>query len=81
MTCESLRSNWQMFFKFDGKFDFKEIFSQILDQAENFGRLFVFLQSALLKFTIFEKWLTTSANYRMNLRQTDHLFSSISHSQ
>ena len=28
-----------------------------------------------------EKWLTTFAIYRMNLRQTDHLFSSISHSQ
>ena len=41
-----------MFFKFDGKFDFKEIFSQILDQAENFGRLFVFLQSATLEITI-----------------------------
>ena len=33
-------------------FYFREIFLPILDQAENFGRLFVFLKSAPLKFTI-----------------------------
>ena len=32
----------------DGKFDFREIFPQILRQAEILGRLFVFLQSATL---------------------------------
>ena len=34
---------WNEFYKFDGKFDFKEIFSQILRQAEIFGRLSVIL--------------------------------------
>jgi hypothetical protein len=43
-----LPSKWQMFFKFDGKFDFKEIFPQILRQAEILGRLFVFLKSVTL---------------------------------
>jgi hypothetical protein len=38
-----LRSNWQNFFKLDGKFDFKEIFSQIHCQAEYRGRLSVIL--------------------------------------
>ena len=47
-----LPSKWQKFFKFDGKFDFREIFPKILRQAEIFGRLFVFLKSATLEITI-----------------------------
>ena len=47
-----LPSKWQKFFKSDGKFDFREIFPQILRQAEIPGRLFVFLKSATLKITI-----------------------------
>ena len=35
-------------------FYFREKFFQILDQAENFGRLFVFLKSAPLKFSTLE---------------------------
>ena len=53
-----LCSNWQKFFKFDGKFDFREIFSRILRQAEIFGRLFVFLPINYHSV----KRLTTSAN-------------------
>ena len=43
-----LSSKWQKFFKFDGKFDFREIFPKILRQAEFLGRLFVFLKSVTL---------------------------------
>lgn len=57
-----LPSKWQMFFKSDGKFDFREIFPQILRQAEILGRLFVFFEIRYALNYHSVKWLTTSAN-------------------
>ena len=47
LTMTKLFQVWWWFY-------FREKFFQILDQAENFGRLFVFLKSALLKFSSLE---------------------------
>ena len=46
----SLKLKFGKFFKFD----FKEMFSQILRQAENLGRLSVIQQSVPFKISIFE---------------------------
>ena len=75
-----LSSKQQNLFEFGACFYLNKTFQKFSVKQKFLAAVCIFaIRSAQIYH--FEKWLTTSANYRMKLRQTDHLFSSISHSQ